>query len=146
MEKLLEAAQAGHMSWWSRILGNHQGGVNGVTQGNGELRFAVHLHLQAEWKEGLTEEQWYLPVFPSPEKAAPTPAPPAFSLKRQFSSSPCTPVLPPLHWSAEPVNLRSKFMCGPLRTPGAPVALHLSWMQSPLIFIARCYGDFFSQH
>lgn len=46
------------------VSGNHQGGVIGVSQANGALRFSTCLHLKAAWGNGIRKEQWQLLHLP----------------------------------------------------------------------------------
>lgn len=70
-----------------RVSGNHQSGVNGVSQVDGGFRFCTCLCLQAGFGEGSTKEQWHVPAFPF-RRASLTTAPTALSLKLDNSVSP----------------------------------------------------------
>lgn len=81
VEELLEEASADVQIRWGGFSGNHQDGVNSISQVKGELRFGAHLCLLVGSGEGSANMQWYLLALLFKERAALPPAPPVLSLK-----------------------------------------------------------------
>lgn len=131
-----------------RSAGNHQSGVNVISQVNGEHRFGIHLHLLAGWEKLSTKEQWMAPASTCvPGECCLDPCPSSPCLKaRQLSSSQY--VLGAL-WAAVPVleSRASEFVSEQVHVR-APQEESLRLQQPSILdtILAGHYGDSSSQY
>lgn len=129
MKEPLEEAQAGEKIRWARVSGNHLGSVDGFRQVNGKHKFGSHW---AGWVgEGSTNKQWCL-LHLSTERIAPTPTPPALSLKLVNFVTSCMSLglfeLLPLPLTLDLVNFWVSLCTVPFRTlPCSPVPSVFLW-------------------
>lgn len=106
---------------WGWVSGNHQGGVNSVSQVNGELRFDICLR-EASWVVwGLNKGTMTMPALLSLERAVLTfaPSPLALNLVNLVHSHMSLVLfeLLTLHWRPEQVSLwANESVLGPYKT------------------------------
>ena len=140
VEKPLEMLWVVPRVEWGGTSRNHQCGAKNVSQVDGDSDMVPACWLCGERAQQMNNGlcQYFCLEDSCPSSPHPNP----------------NDSVPP-HLSLEPFELLSQFWSseqvspgkGPLRgTPGTPEAFHLSKPQSPLLFSARGFGDFSSQH
>lgn len=89
---------------WDRVSGNHHCGTDSLVKLMESLELVLSYVGPAGWDRSSTKEQWYLPVFSSPERVSLNTVPPSLTFK-----FPCLSLLffelLPLYWGLKQVNL-----------------------------------------